>query len=482
MRGMATHAQVLRIETRDALDANLVRHCRGDSRPDHARANQPALVCEDNAEAAARRIAALAAAKRRGARPKQAIDMLFAGPPRYASDDAWSRRRIEAWATDTVRWVRRTFAGCPIAIAALHQDEASPHLHLLLVPEHDGRLAWKECLRKAAGRPTQTYRWLQDSYHAEVGRRHGLERGERGSARKRRPLTREAGERLARDELLAAKRRQAALDAREGRLSKRERRVASREVEAALVDMRLAGRQAALARREAAAGRIDARRRAESAELRDRRARAAAEEAAAKRAEERLGKLQAAFSAFLAQWRRRKGRLTASAARLSRLAETARLLPHDAPPALPAGWLRRALAPAEAVDAALAEAAGRKPPAPGTLAAALGRRLGGRGRMSAAENDSPLGAPQSRSEGLFPDPSRSDVAQTASKAAVAGHAAAAPEAGADRIRRPASASPRAAAAGERVRAARRQPDRAGIECGARNRKPGARKAKPGLAR
>lgn len=192
--------QVLRIETRDRLDAALVSHVRGTSRPDHADGPPPSVL-SDRVDAARKTIARLTSTPRRGRPPKHAVDVLFAGPPRREADDAWEQDRVAEWAAASVRWLEGLFPD-RIAVAALHVDEASPHVHALLIPEtDDGRLSWRSLVQTATGKRRDIYRNLQDRYHAEVAERFGLERGARGSDRKHTPLTREAGveARLARE-------------------------------------------------------------------------------------------------------------------------------------------------------------------------------------------------------------------------------------------------------------------------------------------
>ena len=198
--------QVLRIETRDALDPALLRHCAAESRPPHARqGGEPErsnVVYRDNRQEAHARISELTAKPRRGRPPKHAVDMIFAGPPRYAHESRWTGERIQAWAEDTVQWVERTFPTATVAVAALHQDEASPHVHLTLVPEIDGRLSWRACVERAFG--SRDYQKVQDAYYYAVAERHGLDRGKRldrtrqkKPTREHRPLSLEAGRRLA---------------------------------------------------------------------------------------------------------------------------------------------------------------------------------------------------------------------------------------------------------------------------------------------
>ena len=207
---MAT--QVLRFETRDRLDPNLLRHCAGESRPDHARPGRKAVVFHDDRDGARARLDALLEARKgsRGRPPKQAIDMILAGPPAYAADDAWPADRVDEWARASYEWVRETFPEAPVAIAVLHTDEASPHIHVVLIPEHKSALSWHGLKTSAAGRFNH-YRKFQDSYYERIGKAFELARGERGSQRKHKPLDRESGLKRARQELDKGLRLQAML-------------------------------------------------------------------------------------------------------------------------------------------------------------------------------------------------------------------------------------------------------------------------------
>lgn len=237
---MAT--QVLRIETRDSLDGKLLRHCRGESRPAHARSSRTNVLLRDGADAAKSRIAEIVARKRgRGRPPKRCVDMVFAGPPPYAPNPKWNEQRVRRWkaesrewdedrildwAKDTLAWIDQLFPGCPIAVAAVHRDESSPHLHVLMVPEIDDRLSWKACKLRAVR--SAAYRVIQDRYHKDVARKYGLGRGERGSRRKHTPLSQAEGMRRAdwEDEI----RIKAEVDAKMGKRWSRKGRAQRREI------------------------------------------------------------------------------------------------------------------------------------------------------------------------------------------------------------------------------------------------------------
>ena len=101
-----------------------------------------------------------------------------------------------------LQWVHETFRHCHKAIIALHTDEASPHIHVMMIPEtENARLGWTLVKPEVTGHETDHYRHLQNDFHERVAQRFGLDRGEVGSKRKHKPLTREAGIAAAREEL-----------------------------------------------------------------------------------------------------------------------------------------------------------------------------------------------------------------------------------------------------------------------------------------
>ena len=114
----------------------------------------------------------------------------MAGPPSYGSADQWSDVRELEWARESVAWTQRIIGPDSLIVtAALHRDEKSPHVQMLVVPVHEGRLGWTAVKNVAAARiapglphpPRTKYAGFQDDYQAHVGRRFGLARGEVGS-------------------------------------------------------------------------------------------------------------------------------------------------------------------------------------------------------------------------------------------------------------------------------------------------------------
>ena len=135
----------------------------------------------------------------RGRKADPCVALLFAGPPRYGDDDAWSQKKIGAWAEGCIKWaLKKGGKGCRIAHCALHQDEAAPHLHLVLVAaDEKGRLGWNR-IRQGFGitgkeRGPELMSAMQSSFHLEVGKQHGLERGEIGSTATHQPIDRQKG-------------------------------------------------------------------------------------------------------------------------------------------------------------------------------------------------------------------------------------------------------------------------------------------------
>ena len=197
--------QVVRVEHRHQLQAALLEHIDGRTRPAEARARpeldlKPTVVLVDNVAAARKALAAAKATKGRG-RPGtiECVEFLFAGPPPFESPDAWLQDRVDEWLQASIEWVRKC-AGPQAVIAAAyyHTDERSPHLHLLLVPiNNTGRLSWTAVERGFALNPKVLRKFIlssmQNHYQEEVGRRFGLARGEIGSQRKHEQIDRRKG-------------------------------------------------------------------------------------------------------------------------------------------------------------------------------------------------------------------------------------------------------------------------------------------------
>lgn len=75
-----------------------------------------------------------------------------------------------AFFADALAWVK-AFYGVPVLSAVLHNDEAAPHVHVLLLPLLDGRMQGSDLVGNRARLQT-----MQTSFHSQVGQKHGLVR------------------------------------------------------------------------------------------------------------------------------------------------------------------------------------------------------------------------------------------------------------------------------------------------------------------
>lgn len=102
-----------------------------------------------------------------------AVDLLFTYSPGSLKDKADQ----DAYFGRCVDWVRATWPTAQILTACVHRDETTPHMQLLLAPT-DARGYFNA--KGLLGGPAE-FRKLQDSFWAQCGKPHGLERGVRGS-------------------------------------------------------------------------------------------------------------------------------------------------------------------------------------------------------------------------------------------------------------------------------------------------------------
>ena len=194
--------QVVRIERRPTLGGLLLAHIEGRRRPAEARQREgmPAVIKLDgDVEAARRTLEEAQAVKRPGPNPQPVVEALFAGPPPFEWTNAWTLERGIEWGETNLAWFKkRAKSKTVIAAAYLHLDEKSLHMHLLAVPiDEQGRLGWKRIEKQftldATASGSQIMRSLQDAYHAEVGEKFGLARGEIGSGRRHEAINRRKG-------------------------------------------------------------------------------------------------------------------------------------------------------------------------------------------------------------------------------------------------------------------------------------------------
>jgi len=91
------------------------------------------------------------------------------------------RKAQDAYFTDSLNWISALFGGddSNIVFAAVHRDEMTPHMQVLVTPIVDGRLA----ANKVLGGPPGLVK-MQDDFASKVGAKYKMRRGERGSRAK----------------------------------------------------------------------------------------------------------------------------------------------------------------------------------------------------------------------------------------------------------------------------------------------------------
>jgi Plasmid recombination enzyme len=103
----------------------------------------------------------------------RSIDMLFT----YTPGELKSRSDQDEYFRRCVEWVRSTWPTAEILTAAVHRDETTPHLQLLMAPlDAHGKFNAKALM----GGPGM-FHSHQNSFWLSCGQPHGLERGEPGS-------------------------------------------------------------------------------------------------------------------------------------------------------------------------------------------------------------------------------------------------------------------------------------------------------------
>lgn len=73
-----------------------------------------------------------------------------------------------AYFRDTAAWAQQHYR-VPLLSAIVHNDESSPHLHLVLLPVRDGKLVGSELLGNRA-----TMKAMQKDFHEQVAKKYGL--------------------------------------------------------------------------------------------------------------------------------------------------------------------------------------------------------------------------------------------------------------------------------------------------------------------
>ena len=93
------------------------------------------------------------------------LEIIFSLPPDSGIAEVDYFSEAVAWA--------ELFFEIPILIAVIHNDEAAPHCHVVMLPLFDGRMIGS----KLVGNRTRLTE-MQADFHAKVGQGYGLKRGE----------------------------------------------------------------------------------------------------------------------------------------------------------------------------------------------------------------------------------------------------------------------------------------------------------------
>ena len=93
----------------------------------------------------------------------KALEIIFGLPPQSSIDH-------DRFFNDSISWASQYLAA-PIISAIVHNDEAVPNCHVLLLPLINGRMVGSDLM---GGR--SKLQAMHAAFHAEVGQRHGLNR------------------------------------------------------------------------------------------------------------------------------------------------------------------------------------------------------------------------------------------------------------------------------------------------------------------
>lgn len=102
----------------------------------------------------------------------RAIELMVSIPADGVADE-------DQFFDEVLHWIEQRF-GVPILSCTVHRDEASPHLHCLILPVKDGRQVGSALIG--------LYSVLQDDFHQQVASRYGLSRKLRLSAATRKQV------------------------------------------------------------------------------------------------------------------------------------------------------------------------------------------------------------------------------------------------------------------------------------------------------
>jgi len=183
---------IIRVAKRAARPAvrSMLRHAlREDPVPNAvpgAPKPRPLAGSATSGEALARLSAALKAAPRLRKDTVQAVDVLVTA----SREDmlSWPPARQDAYFAEALDLIAERYGGrANILAAVVHRDESTPHMQVLVMPRDPATGAFRAAAM--TGGPAGL-RALQDEVHDRIGKRYGLQRGERGSKAEHVPIRR----------------------------------------------------------------------------------------------------------------------------------------------------------------------------------------------------------------------------------------------------------------------------------------------------
>lgn len=183
---------IFRIAKRQSRAAvrSMLRHALREDQPPNAipGAPKPQPLAGDTTSGAAlaRLSAALRAAPRLRKDTVQALDILVTA----SHDDlaSWPKERQDGYFARALDFIAARFGGREnILTAAIHRDETTPHMQVLVMPRDPatGRFVGARMVGGPKG-----LRALQDAFWEACGRPYGLKRGEKGSKAEHVPIRR----------------------------------------------------------------------------------------------------------------------------------------------------------------------------------------------------------------------------------------------------------------------------------------------------
>ena len=154
---------------------------------DPAKAAQNAHLGANSAAEAMQRVRDRLPEKRRKDAVLAIEYLITASPEAMQAMDARGR---DAYFNDALKWLRERHGGANVVYAGIHRDETTPHMYAYVVPldEATGRLNARRWLGGA-----KALSEMQTDFAANVGARHGLERGIKGSRAKHERVKRHYG-------------------------------------------------------------------------------------------------------------------------------------------------------------------------------------------------------------------------------------------------------------------------------------------------